>query len=70
MAEQSGRKLQELSLEELRSVSPLFEADVFTALDITTVVARRKTEGGTAPERVAEQLTMAKKQLELDQQTQ
>ena len=31
-----GKTLEELSLEELRAVSPLFEADVYSALSLET----------------------------------
>ena len=63
-AEKTGRTLQQLSLEELREASEMFDQSVFAALDIAAVVAARTTEGGTAPERVREQLGLAKAALE------
>jgi argininosuccinate lyase len=66
MAEKSGRSLEELTLDELREASPLFDEEALKALEIENVVARRTSEGGTAPVRVAEQLALAQKTLEAD----
>ena len=59
LCETTGRTLEDLPLEELRRVSPAFDADAVTALDIDRAVARRTVAGGTAPERVAEALEEA-----------
>ena len=56
MAEEKGVGLENLTLEELRSLSPLIDEDVYTALDYDTAVARRNVPGGTGPESVARQL--------------
>jgi argininosuccinate lyase len=55
--------LGELSLEELRSVSSEIESDVFAALTLEKTLASKSTAGGTAPERVAEALALARKSL-------
>ncbi|HEY8186166.1 MAG TPA: argininosuccinate lyase [Pyrinomonadaceae bacterium] len=59
----SGVELGELSLEELRSVSSEIESDVFAALTLEKTLASKSTAGGTAPERVAEALALARKSL-------
>jgi argininosuccinate lyase len=41
-----GRTLAELTLDELRAESPLFEPDVYRALDPETAVERRLLPGG------------------------
>ena len=52
--------LQQLSLEELQAMSPLFEEDIHHYLDIETCVAQRRTYNGTAPESVARQIASGK----------
>ncbi len=56
MAEDLGIGLEDLTLEQLRSLSDLIDEDVFTALDYDTAVARRNVPGGTGPESVKRQL--------------
>lgn len=63
-AEEKGARLEELSLEEMKRVSPLFEEDVRGWLDIERALVRRCEPGGTAPERVAEALARAQRELE------
>ena len=50
--ESRGCDLAELALDELRSFSPLVEADVFAVLTITGSLAARDHRGGTAPAQV------------------
>jgi argininosuccinate lyase len=66
-AEKQGRSLQQLSLADLQAVSPACDEGALQAVDIEAVVARRTSEGGTAPARVAEQLALAREQLAKDQ---
>ena len=58
-----GRELHELSLEEYRRYSPLFEEDVRT-IDVTDSVAARDVPGGVAPSRVRAALAAARARLE------
>ena len=58
-AEQSGRKLTELTLEEMRRESPLFEEDIYQVIAPAQCLAARKTFGGPAPEAVETALKAA-----------
>lgn len=51
--------LKDLTLEELQAMSPLFEADIYDALDIVSCVRSRASYGGTAPTEVARQMREA-----------
>ena len=62
-AEGKGKKLDDLSLEELRSFSPLIGKDVFDYIRMENAVNRRNSIGGTARQRVVEQIKKAKKEL-------
>ncbi|WP_374007581.1 argininosuccinate lyase [Leifsonia sp. LS-T14] len=56
VAEENGLELHEVSDEQLAAVSPLLTPDVRTVLTVEGSVASRDGVGGTAPDRVAEQL--------------
>lgn len=56
LAEKRNKSLEELELAEMRSVSPLIEADVYPLLAYGVCVARRETPGGAGPESVKKQL--------------
>ncbi len=60
---EEGKALDELTLEELREFSELFDADVLSWVEIRNVVARRRSEGGTAPEAIAAQIKLAEEAL-------
>lgn len=51
--------LLDLSMEEFRSMSPLFEEDIKEALSIENCVKNRESYGGTGPKSVASQQTHA-----------
>jgi argininosuccinate lyase len=51
-----GKKLEELSLDELRTFSELVQADVFEVLPIEKCVQRRRSVGGTSPDVMPVQL--------------
>jgi argininosuccinate lyase len=53
-------ELENLSLEELRSIRPEFSQDFFTALKLQAVLASHDVPGGTAPARVQEALRSAR----------
>lgn len=60
MALKKGVGLEELSLEELKQLSPLFESDVFPLLQPRKIMETRNSRGGTGVKAVAEQISLAK----------
>jgi argininosuccinate lyase len=62
-AEKKDKKLDDLSLDELRSFSPVIGKDVFDYIRIENAVNRRNSIGGTARQRITEQIKKAKKEL-------
>lgn len=64
-AEEKGKGLGELSLEELKRFCPEAEEDVFEWLKVERSLERRNLPGGTAPERVKEAIQRAKEELGL-----
>jgi argininosuccinate lyase len=55
-----GRPLADAELDELHAISPLFDRDYYGVVEIERVVAGKISPGGTSPERVAEQLAVAR----------
>jgi argininosuccinate lyase len=55
-----GRPFSSAGLGELQGLSPLFGEDYYAVVDLDRVVAAKISPGGTAPERVAEQLSLAR----------
>ena len=60
MAIKKGKELYELSLNDLKSVSPVINEDIFEFLNIEGSVDSKKTAGGTALEEVEKQIIKAK----------
>jgi argininosuccinate lyase len=58
-----GVELNDLSLSDLKSFSTLVEQDVFKSLSLEQTLATKSQIGGTAPERVAEELKSARTRL-------
>ncbi len=61
LAEEKKCGLEDLSLEQMQAVHPKITNDIFAAIAIDACVARRTSDGGTAPERVREAIAAAKK---------
>ncbi len=59
-----GTELEGLSLAEMQAHSPLIEEDVYEALSLERTLGSKRQTGGTAPERVREELTRAREQLD------
>lgn len=59
LCEKRGCNLDDLSLEDFRNESELFEADITSALDLESIVAARTTFGGTGHEAVKQQMQLA-----------
>ncbi len=55
-----GRELNDLTLDECRQFSPLFDQDLFEAISLGSCLAGKKQLGGTAPEQVQHELQQAK----------
>jgi argininosuccinate lyase len=58
-----GVELQELSLEEMRSLSALIDEDVFPALSLERTLETKSQVGGTSPECVTDALAVARSSL-------
>jgi argininosuccinate lyase len=57
-------ELKDLTLEELRALSPAFGDDFYEALKLASVLAVHDVYGGTAPARVRSAIAAAKKKIE------
>ena len=63
-AEEKGLPLSQLPLGDYQAISPLFNEDVFDALNFEAAVAKRKAVGGTSAESVNKQIARARILLE------
>ena len=63
---ESKKELHELTLPEFRKYSAIIENDIFDALKIENIVARRISLGGTAPQSVENQLAVFSKEIQAD----
>jgi argininosuccinate lyase len=61
---EKGCELQDLSLDELRAVNPLFDQDFYACLTLESVLAIHDVPGGTAAARVRQAIAEAKHRLE------
>jgi argininosuccinate lyase len=64
-AEERGCDLANLPLEALQAIDPRIDSRVFDVLSVEASVRIRTSYGGTAPERVREQIAAAKEELGL-----
>ena len=62
---QQNSVLEELPLEVYKSFSPLFEEDLYEAIDLMTCVQKRISEGGTSVASVEKQINYVRKQFAL-----
>jgi argininosuccinate lyase len=60
---ESGREPSQLTAEELAALHPALRPDVAALMAPRRVVAARRSPGGTAPQRVAEELALARRLL-------
>jgi len=58
-------ELHDLTLDELRSLSPAFNQDFYDALRLTSVLAVHDVPGGTAPARVQQAIAATRKKISL-----
>ncbi len=61
---QNGQTLSGLDFEVYKGKSPLFERDIYAAIDLDACVNGRYSQGGPSPDSVRTQLNMVKKFLE------
>ena len=66
LAESRGAPLDALSLADLQAIDTRIDDRVFAALSVDASVASRASYGGTAPERVREQVAAARKALGME----
>lgn len=59
-----GVALDQLSLEEFRSISPVFEEDIYDAISLQTCVEKRLTVGAPGSEAMRKVIALEKKYLE------
>jgi argininosuccinate lyase len=64
MCLERGCELRDLTLEELRSLSPAFGEDFYEALSLPSVLAMHDVQGGTAPAQVRQAIGAARKSIE------
>ena len=57
-------ELQDLALDELRALNPVFDESFFDCLKLASVLAIHDVVGGTAPTRVRQGIVAAKKKIE------
>ena len=57
---EKGVTLETLPLEEYRQFSPVFDEDVYQAIDLLTCVSQRDIPGGPAPRRVMETIEVTR----------
>ena len=64
-AEERGRDLAELPIDDLKAIDPRIDGRVYEVLGVDASVRSRASYGGTAPERVRERIAAAKEELGL-----
>ena len=53
---ENGKALEDLSLDELHSFSPLFDDDIYEQIDVKTCICAKKSFGSTSYESVKQQI--------------
>ena len=59
----NNKKLNQLTLDEFKKYSGYFDSDIFQWLDFNAAIERRNVYGGTAQNRILEQLVLANQKL-------
>ena len=60
----NGKVLEDLTLEEYKSYSDIFDNDLYEEISLKTCVEKRVSEGGTSPTSVEKQIEIVKGKLE------
>src|SRR5258708_38658521 len=61
---EKGCELKDLTLEQLRDISPAFGDDFYESLSLASALAVHDVPGGTAPARVRQAIIAARKKIE------
>jgi argininosuccinate lyase len=61
----SGKTLQDITLKELKKISPKFNADVFDHITLENSVQKKNVYGGTAKKQVLAQIARLEKKLKI-----
>lgn len=59
----NGKALEDLTLDELKEFSPVFDSDVYAHIDIKTCISAKKSEGSTSFESVKKQIAVIENSL-------
>ena len=62
---EQNKAIDELSLEELKSISPVFEQDIYDAISLETCVNKRTTIGAPSPDAMKEVIRLNQEYLKL-----
>jgi argininosuccinate lyase len=62
-AERQGKPWTQLSLEDVKKISPLFEQDFLAAPSVESSIATKSVAGGTAPEQVRSAIAELQKRI-------
>ena len=68
LCDQRGCGLEDLTLDDFKAESDLFEADITGALDAESIADARTTEGGTGRLAIAAQMASVEERLHLDEE--
>ena len=63
LAEKQSCDLQDLTLDDMKSVNPDINQDVYSVLSVENSVASRQSYGGTAPNQVRSQIARWREKL-------
>lgn len=63
---EKGKAIDELSLEELKAISPVFEQDIFEAISLETCVNKRMTIGAPGPDAMKKVIQIYREYLNLN----
>lgn len=63
IAMDQGKTLEELSIDIYKKEADIFEEDIYKAIDLKTIVEKRKSQGGPAKEEVQRQIAYVKEKI-------
>lgn len=63
---EKDKAIDELSIEELKAISPVFEQDIFEAISLETCVNKRMTIGAPGPDAMKKVIQIYREYLNLN----